>query len=468
MGRTKKAGAAIGSDKIKNLHAMVDSDSDSYGSEGGLKPKVVVVKTRGGKKRNKANKEDTSQISKDEDSNNEEGRNFDNEPVVLQQEEADIPPTTKPEDQSADRTSFDAHQEEDNPEEKKHVEESSIPQNQPKKNPNFKPIRGRHYSPPMIKEYDPNEENAKTRAKKRAEEIKKREDIEYEIDKSNYPDHPTPWKGKPSDFFLVHETRRGTNKVLNNSQKEFILVYYPDSKVDPVMFMEFLYKQAKDHEDKERWAKQANDRDLQQLRGKTKTNKQKRNRAPPQYIQEIAHTNAANTYFDSKNNVMSFESMLNDKNPDYTGPDHQLVSLRRQINEISTTANTHFTLANAIEQQHSTPAFTSIGAGFCAHCHQHARSLSVMSGFPSNAALDETEIQRQNILMQICEAKKRQAKFEAEDARRLRDEARRLQEQATILELEAQRPLLEAKKLEQEAMILEQQFLRLPQHSSQA
>ena len=60
MGRTKKAGAAIGSDKIKNLHAMVDSDSDSYGSEGGLKPKVVVVKTRGGKKRNKANKDDAS------------------------------------------------------------------------------------------------------------------------------------------------------------------------------------------------------------------------------------------------------------------------------------------------------------------------------------------------------------------------------------------------------------------------
>ena len=37
--------------------------------------------------------------------------------------------------------------------------------------------------------------------------------------------------------------------------------------------------------------------------------------------------------------------------------------------------------------------------------------------------------------MQICEAKKRQAKFEAEDARRLRDEARRLQEQATILDI---------------------------------
>lgn len=33
----------------------------------------------------------------------------------------------------------------------------------------------RHESPPMIKEFDPNEENAKTRAKRRKEELKKRE-----------------------------------------------------------------------------------------------------------------------------------------------------------------------------------------------------------------------------------------------------------------------------------------------------
>ena len=78
-----------------------------------------------------------------------------------------------------------------------------------KKNPNFKPIRGRKYSPPMIKEYDPNEDNAKTRAKRRVEELKKKDD-NYMADRSQYPDHPTPWKGKPSDFFIVHETRRGT------------------------------------------------------------------------------------------------------------------------------------------------------------------------------------------------------------------------------------------------------------------
>jgi len=31
---------------------MIDSDSDSYGSEGELKPKPVVIKKRGGRKRN--------------------------------------------------------------------------------------------------------------------------------------------------------------------------------------------------------------------------------------------------------------------------------------------------------------------------------------------------------------------------------------------------------------------------------
>lgn len=49
----KKQAAAIASVKISNLKNMIESDSDSYGSEGGLKPKQVVVKKRGGKKRNK-------------------------------------------------------------------------------------------------------------------------------------------------------------------------------------------------------------------------------------------------------------------------------------------------------------------------------------------------------------------------------------------------------------------------------
>ena len=65
-----------------------------------------------------------------------------------------------------------------------------------------------------------------------------------------FPDDPTPWKGKPSDFFLLHTPRRGTHKLLNNSQKEFLLYYYPDSVVDPVSMMEFLQKQAKEHENR--------------------------------------------------------------------------------------------------------------------------------------------------------------------------------------------------------------------------
>ena len=50
----KKKPGQIGSNKIKDIQAMISSDSDSYGSEGGLKAKVVFVKKRGGKKRNKA------------------------------------------------------------------------------------------------------------------------------------------------------------------------------------------------------------------------------------------------------------------------------------------------------------------------------------------------------------------------------------------------------------------------------
>lgn len=49
----KKVPGQLGSSKIKDIQAMMASDSDSYGSEGGLKAKEVVIKKRGGKKRNK-------------------------------------------------------------------------------------------------------------------------------------------------------------------------------------------------------------------------------------------------------------------------------------------------------------------------------------------------------------------------------------------------------------------------------
>lgn len=66
--------------------------------------------------------------------------------------------------------------------------------------------RGRpDYSPPMIKEYDPNEENAKTRAERRRAELKKKR--EQSLDKELHrkvPDDPRPWKGKPSEFFALH------------------------------------------------------------------------------------------------------------------------------------------------------------------------------------------------------------------------------------------------------------------------
>ena len=134
-----------------------------------------------------------------------------------------------------------------------------------------------------------------------------------------YPDHPTPWKGKPSSFFIVHETRRGTVKILNNSQKEFIIVYYPENVVDEVSLMEFLFKQAKDNEDTERWAKEANERDAATVRERTKTKKKNRV-ARPQYVEQIAHVNRENSNFMMRDDKpMSFERLLNAKG--YSGPD---------------------------------------------------------------------------------------------------------------------------------------------------
>lgn len=53
MGNKKKEPTVVASKRVANLAAMIDSDSDSYGSQGGLKEKPVVIKKRGGKKRNK-------------------------------------------------------------------------------------------------------------------------------------------------------------------------------------------------------------------------------------------------------------------------------------------------------------------------------------------------------------------------------------------------------------------------------
>lgn len=61
------------------------------------------------------------------------------------------------------------------------------------------------YSPPMIQEYDPNEENAKTRAEKRRAELKKKREQSQDRElMRQVPDDPRPWKGRPSEFFLLH------------------------------------------------------------------------------------------------------------------------------------------------------------------------------------------------------------------------------------------------------------------------
>lgn len=84
----------------------------------------------------------------------------------------------------------------------------------------FESNRGRernNYSPPMIQEYNPYEDNAKTRGEKRKAELKKKREQSMDKDKlRQVPQDPRPWKGKPSEFFLLHNPRKGTHKVLNN------------------------------------------------------------------------------------------------------------------------------------------------------------------------------------------------------------------------------------------------------------
>jgi hypothetical protein len=217
---------------------MISSDSDSYGSEGGLKEKPVIITKRGGKKRNKPNNALAMDWNEVEDTVYSSDTNQEGEidPAIIIEDE-----TPKKEEETSNNQEEETPKEEDEEEETPLFEEDinpkkiipraeseAIPKQKMTGPPvivsskhkggggNFVPKRRREYSPPMIKEYDPNEDNAKTRAKKRADEIKKREKC-LEIDRSQYPDNPTPWKGKPSEFFIVHTSRRGDQKVLNNS-----------------------------------------------------------------------------------------------------------------------------------------------------------------------------------------------------------------------------------------------------------
>lgn len=56
------------------------------------------------------------------------------------------------------------------------------------------------------------------------------------------PKDPRPWKGKPSHFFVVKGYKKGTHKFLTEAQREFLLIYYPESVADPLSLMAFLHK----------------------------------------------------------------------------------------------------------------------------------------------------------------------------------------------------------------------------------
>ena len=307
----------------------MESDSDaSYGSEGGLKEKPVPVKKRGGRKRAKkplqANESDSDAESADysEITDVAESQTATNGASLKKERDAadrgrDGAPRGRPPEQprkniqmpddDSDDESVQMPQKpgRDFEEEKmseRHSEADSTPKINVRPNVQFgqgaaggpketSGGRGRRpdYSPPMIKEYDPNEENAKTRAARRRAELKKKR--EQSMDKELHrkvPDDPRPWKGKPSEFFVLHQPRRGTHKVLNNEQKDFLLIYYPDSVVPPISLMEGLYKQAKEHEDKEQ-EKKAGEEGLV-VRGKKK-NRKKQRPADRRDVYRLVHVN---------------------------------------------------------------------------------------------------------------------------------------------------------------------------------
>jgi len=188
-------------------------------------------------------------------------------------------------------------------------------------------------SPPMIKEYDPNEENAKTRAEKRRAELKKKRQTsrDREGNRVEMPHDPRAWKGKPVSFFAVHQPRRGTHKVLNNEQKDFILIYYPDSVVPAVSLMEWLYKQAKENDDKERRAKAEKDGVV------LRAGKKKRKKQEPADVYRLVHVNEESRDIKHQK-ALNFESLLEGEafQPGFAGP--ELRDLRQHIERIQRAA----------------------------------------------------------------------------------------------------------------------------------
>jgi hypothetical protein len=71
--------------------------------------------------------------------------------------------------------------------------------------------------------------------------------------------------------------------------------------------MEFLYKQAKDHEDCERWAQAEKDKATAALGGKGKGRKRTRGPKYTQPVQMLSHTNKDSDIRSEK--PMSFESI---------------------------------------------------------------------------------------------------------------------------------------------------------------
>jgi hypothetical protein len=95
--------------------------------------------------------------------------------------------------------------------------------------------------------------------------------------------------------------------VLNNEQKDFILIYYPDSVVPPVSLMDGLYRAAKEHEEKEKQDQAAQEGVV--LRGNKK--KKKKQQQEKRDVYRLVHVNEESRDIRHRRPV-DFESMLKD------------------------------------------------------------------------------------------------------------------------------------------------------------
>jgi len=87
---------------------------------------------------------------------------------------------------------------------------------------------------------------------------KKKAPVETAAVEEEQVDESTPYKGKPSSFFVMNQDlsqatpTNPTGYTLNDDQWGFIFQYYPEYAADPTQMMCYLYQEAYNKEEAER------------------------------------------------------------------------------------------------------------------------------------------------------------------------------------------------------------------------